>query len=99
MAGGSKRFPPLGPRTPNASVTLAVVLQDLQLQIWYLRRDTSKFKVLSCSLIHADDSSEDDGKIVSQDLNPGSMRICTTAAIGLGYNGAYRRHRIHVNPL
>jgi hypothetical protein len=66
-----------------------MVLQDMQLQVWYALDEKSKFKVLSCSIIHPDEASEDEEKHVpNSSVGPEGVRVCTAAAIGLAYNGA-----------
>ncbi|VDB83058.1 unnamed protein product [Peniophora sp. CBMAI 1063] len=84
---GPSRLPPRGPRIPQASATVAVVSQDMQLHVCFLRRSSGVLSMLSCCLSYPDEFTEDAGSSFERPTQgPEGAKICSVAAIGLSYN-------------
>lgn len=93
---GPSRLPPRGPRTPHSSATVAVVSQDMQLHVCFLRRSAGVLGVLSCSLSIPDEFTEDVGSSFERPTQgPEGVRICSVAAIGMAYNGRHIHMHVH----
>ncbi|KAG6917963.1 hypothetical protein DXG01_017147 [Tephrocybe rancida] len=82
--GSTMRLPPLGPRTPVSGPTLLIVTQDHNINVCYYRQYMTSLKFLTCSIAQPAMSIE--GQIAPGDSGS-TIKQCTRAAIGVGYNG------------
>ncbi|TFK55122.1 hypothetical protein OE88DRAFT_1674725 [Heliocybe sulcata] len=101
-SGSLARLSPLGPPTPHPTPTLILVSEAYQVHVCFLRHESSKLKVLTCSL--ASPSSMSEGEPLpplANEHNLGGARICDYAAIGLAYeeSSIVVALRSHVLPL
>ncbi|KAF8212153.1 hypothetical protein K438DRAFT_1806059 [Mycena galopus ATCC 62051] len=86
-AGLPARLPPRGPRTPVSNPTLILVAETRWVTICYLRQYVPSLRMISCPLFEPASSGEGQPNPLEQVSNrPGSVKICTRAAIGLAYN-------------
>ncbi|KZV69480.1 hypothetical protein PENSPDRAFT_753343 [Peniophora sp. CONT] len=84
---GPSRLPPRGPQLPQAIATVAVVSQDMQLHVCFIKRSSGVLSMLSCCLSYPDESTEDGGTSFERPTQGSEgVRICSVAAIGLSYN-------------
>jgi hypothetical protein len=89
-SGNSVRLPPLGPRTPVSSPTLALVTQNHQFTVCYVRNYVQSLQMVSCPLTHGSltvESQRNLGPDISSGVN--TIRLCISASIGLSYNGQF----------
>ncbi|KAF7338233.1 hypothetical protein MVEN_02048500 [Mycena venus] len=85
--GSPTRLPPRGPRTPVSNPTLILVTETRWVTICYLRQYFPSLRMISCPLSEPASSAEGQPNPLEQTSNrPGSVKICTRAAIGLAYN-------------
>ncbi|KAJ7430710.1 hypothetical protein B0H11DRAFT_2134605 [Mycena galericulata] len=83
-AGSPTRLPPRGPPTPISDPTLILVTENRWVTLCYIHHYSPSLKTVSCSL-------SEPGSVgvnpLEQGINrPGSVRICSRAAIGFAYN-------------
>jgi len=84
------RLPPRGPVTPMSSPTLLLVTEDHQLHMCYLRTYIPSLRVMKCSLTQPSVVMESQPQPMHDLPNgPGGIRVCTSASIGLAYNGIF----------
>lgn len=89
-AGSPSRLPPRGPRTPISNPTLILVTENRWVTICYLRQYSPSLRMISCPLSEPGSAGEGHPNPVEQGpIRPGSIKICTRAAIGFAYNGIY----------
>ncbi|KAJ7449889.1 hypothetical protein FB451DRAFT_1052547, partial [Mycena latifolia] len=90
-AGLPTRLPPKGPRTPASNLTLILVTETRWVTVCYLRQyPPLSLKMVSCPLTEPGFVGETHPNPIEQGANrPGSVKICTRAAIGLAYNGMH----------
>ncbi|KAJ7940556.1 hypothetical protein B0H13DRAFT_1938690 [Mycena leptocephala] len=85
--GSPTRLPPRGPRTAVSNPTLILVTETRWVTICYLRQYAPSMRMISCPLSEPGSAAEGHPNPVEQVSNrPGSIKICTRAAIGLAYN-------------
>ncbi|PBK97052.1 hypothetical protein ARMGADRAFT_1010562 [Armillaria gallica] len=100
--GSFLRLPTRGPRTPVSYPTLALVTQNHRLTLCYVRNYIPSLKMFSAplnqySVVH-ENSSVPTPEATD---NGGLLRLCVTAAIGLGYDESsiLVATRSHIIPL
>lgn len=97
-------LPPRGPITPVSSPTLFLVTQDHRATLCYLRHFIPTLKMISISLTQADATTEQQSRSVPEPDNISALKLCSSAAIGLGYNGSHQPLlckldlKVHQNP-
>ncbi|KAJ7235441.1 hypothetical protein B0H12DRAFT_1027447 [Mycena haematopus] len=84
--GSPSRLPPRGPRTPVSNPTLILVTETRWVTICYLRQYFPSLRMISCPLFEPTSSGEAQPNPLEQVTGPGSVKICTRAAIGLTYD-------------
>lgn len=88
--GSTTRLPPRGPMTPVSSPTLLLVTEDHLINMCYIHAFMPSLKVMRCSLAHPSIISDTQQSPMQDPLNgPGGVKVCISAAIGLGYNGVF----------
>ncbi|KAJ7109456.1 hypothetical protein C8R44DRAFT_986432 [Mycena epipterygia] len=86
-AGSPTRLPPRGPKTPVSNPTLILVTETRWVTVCYLRQFLPSLKMISCPLTEPGFVKEMHPNPNEQGYSrPGSVKICTRAAIGLAYN-------------
>ncbi|KAK0463953.1 uncharacterized protein EV420DRAFT_1264492 [Desarmillaria tabescens] len=87
--GSFLRLPTRGPKTPVSYPTLALVTQNHQLTLCYVRNYIPSLKMFSTPLNQYSLVNENSSMPTPEATdNGGLLRLCVTAAIGLGYDGA-----------
>ncbi|KAJ7774497.1 hypothetical protein DFH07DRAFT_732775 [Mycena maculata] len=87
-AGSPTRLPPRGPRAAMSNPTLILVTENRWVTLCYLRAYQPSVKMITCSLTEPGTLAESQPNPLEQGTRPGSVRICTRAAVCFAYNGA-----------
>jgi hypothetical protein len=87
-SGSSTRLPVRGPPTPDSGPTLLLVTEHHQFHVWYQPNYNPSIKTLSCALLTIDAVADNKNRTNNGPrLGPGGVKLCISAAIGLGYGG------------
>lgn len=81
------RLPRRGPATPVSDPTLLLVSQNHRATLCYMRQSAEKLKMVSVSLSYHNSTAETKSPPDLDRDNVNVLRICSTAAIGLAYDG------------
>lgn len=87
-SGQPIRLPTRGPRTPASNPTLALITQDNQFIVCYLRNFSQSLTMASCSLTRSSAAFPSQQNLESDvSSSSNTLRVCVRAAFGLGYDG------------